>query len=262
MIDLDYSVTGHAENHTPVLILHGLFGSQKNWNSITKKLAQKHSVITVDLRNHGQSPHTSTMSYPEMATDIIQLLDKLDYDQVTLLGHSMGGKVVMTCALEFPDRIKALCVADIAPVGYKHEFDQIISALQALPLNKIKSRSDADQFLTTTIEQTLLRQFLLQNLIKEGDQFSWRINLEAIQREMPKITGFPENTANKSFAKNTLFIRGANSDYVAPKYHSMIKKYFPVASITTLPDCGHWLHAEQAGHFYDSLIEFLDENAN
>ncbi len=262
MVEINYSCIGDVENKIPVLILHGLFGSQKNWGSIAKKLARKYSVITIDLRNHGQSPHATTMSYPEMVTDIIQLLDKLDHNQAILLGHSMGGKVAMSCALEFPDRIKALCVADIAPVSYQHEFDQIISALQSMPLNEITSRSDADQFLTKTIELPMLRQFLLQNLIKEGDQFSWRINLEAIQREMPVITSFPEDAVGKSFEKNTLFLRGANSDYVASKYHPVIKKYFPSANIQTLPDCGHWLHAEQADLFYDSLIEFLDENVN
>ena len=262
MIDLNYSIIGHVENQTPVLILHGLFGSQKNWGSIAKKLAKKHPVITLDLRNHGQSPHAATMSYPEMAADIIQLLDKLDHSSAILVGHSMGGKVAMSCAMEYSDRIKALCVADIAPVRYQHEFDQIISALQSLPLKKIHSRTDADQFLAETIEQAMLRQFLLQNLVKDGDQFSWRINLDAIHGEIPVITGFPDYSVGNSFEKNTLFLRGVNSDYVASQYHSVIKERFPSANIRTLPDCGHWLHAEQPGLFYDSLIEFLDENAN
>jgi len=259
---LNYSVVGDANNQTPVLILHGLFGSLTNWGSIAKKLAQKHTVITVDLRNHGHSPHTATMSYPKMAADIIQLLDQLDHPSAILVGHSMGGKVAMSCALENPDRIKALCVADIAPVSYQHEFDQIISALQSLPLDKINNRTEADQFLARTIELPMLRQFLLQNLIKEDGLFFWRLNLNAIKQEMPVITRFPEYSAGTVFEKETLFLCGANSNYVVSQYHPVIKKYFPAAVIQTLPDCAHWLQVEQPDLFYHSLIEFLDENVN
>ncbi len=262
VIELNHTTLSYAADQTPVLILHGLFGSQKNWGSLARKLADQHSITTVDLRNHGQSPHANSMAYPDMAADIIQLLDKLNYESVILIGHSMGGKVAMNCALAYPQRIKNLIVADIAPVNYQHGFDQIIAAQKALPLEHITNRAEADQFLSQYIDQPTLRQFLLQNLVKNAVQFSWRVNLTAIDDQMPIITNFPVISANKNFEKKTLFLRGENSDYLLEEHHAAIKNYFPNSSIQTLPDCGHWLHAEQPQLFYQSVLEYLDENAN
>lgn len=220
-------------------------------------------MITIDLRNHGQSPHAATMTYPEMAHDIIDLLDKLDLQAAGLVGHSMGGKVAMSCALNHPERVTTLCVVDIAPVSYQRDFDVILSALNSIPLDKIRRRSDADLYLQDIITEPLLRQFLLQNLIAEKDSFRWRINLDAVQDQMTKIAGFPDSgTNNKSFGKPALFMRGELSDYVLPEHQPLIKELFPVADILTLPDCGHWLHAEKPDLFYASLMDFLDENAN
>ncbi|MFK8067872.1 MAG: alpha/beta fold hydrolase [Gammaproteobacteria bacterium] len=261
-MDLNYSLLNQESENTPILILHGLFGSQKNWGAIARKLSGKYTVISIDLRNHGQSPHTETMSYPEMAEDIIQLLDNLGYKSVNILGHSMGGKVAMSCALEYPDRVNLLCVADISPVTYLPRFDQIISALKTLPLDQINNRSNADQLLAKTIDQPSLRQFFLQNLLKENDRYNWRINLNAIEKAMPTLSGFPDYSDDQLFNKQTLFLRGENSDYILPEHHSMIKKHFPKAEIQTIPNSGHWLHAEQPELFYQSLIDFLDENLN
>lgn len=261
-MDLNYSFLNQESDYSPILILHGLFGSQKNWGSIAKKLAEKYPVITVDLRNHGQSPHAETMSYSEMAADVIELLNNLDQKPVFLIGHSMGGKVAMSCALEYPDYFKAICIADISPISYSSKFDQIISILKSLPLDQISRRSEADRLLAKDIDQPLLRLFLLQNLIKNNNQFAWRINLDSIKNGMTEISGFPEYSADQMFDKNTLFLRGENSDYVLPEHHSLIKNQFPTAKIQTIPNCGHWLHAEQPDLFCNSLLEFLDANAN
>ncbi len=261
-MELNYSLLNEGSEHTPIFILHGLLGSLKNWGAIARKLSDKYTVVSVDLRNHGRSPHTKTMSYPEMAEDIIQLVDSLGYQSINILGHSMGGKVAMSCALEYPNRIKTLCVADISPVTYQPKFDDIISALKALPLVQVDNRANADQLLSETIEQPQLRQFFLQNLIKENDHYNWRISLDVIEKAMPVISGFPDYAENRTFNKGAIFLRGANSDYIVPEHHSTIRKRFPQAKIQTLTHSGHWLHAEQPDLFYQSLTEFLDENAN
>lgn len=262
-MDLNFTQTGQPGKNPPVLILHGLFGSLSNWRSAANKLAEHQCVISVDLRNHGQSPHTATMSYPEMAEDIIGLLNKLGYASAILLGHSLGGKVAMTCALYHPDRVEGLCVVDIAPASYQHDFDEILSALKSLPLDKITRRADADRFLMSSIEDPLLRQFLLQNLITQHDGFRWRINLSAIDDKITAIAGFPDDLMdNRVFTKPVLFMRGELSDYVLPIHYPLIYQLFPAARIETIAAAGHWLHAEQPGLFLNCLTEFLDEFRN
>lgn len=262
-MDLNFVQTGQPGNNPPVLILHGLFGSLSNWRSIAANLGEHHCVITVDLRNHGQSPHAASMSYPEMVEDIIGLLDKLDHKSAIVAGHSLGGKVAMTCALQFPDRVKALCVVDIAPVSYRHDFDVILSAMKSLPLDKITRRADADRYLMSAIVDPLLRQFLLQNLMTWSGGLRWRINLSAIDDKITAIAGFPDFTSDNSvYIKPVLFMRGENSDYVLPEHFPLIKKLFPAARIRTISNSGHWLHAEQPGLFLNCLNEFLDELPN
>lgn len=196
-----------------------------------------------------------------MAADIITLLDTLGFASATILGHSMGGKVAMSCALQYPERIQSLIIADIAPVTYEHEFETIIAAQKALPLDQLSTRVEADELMSTWIEQPMLRQFLLQNLVKSTEGYQWRINLPVIDEQMPVITAFPEIPVDTHFDKATLFLRGAQSNYVLEKHHQTIYQRFPKATIKTIENCGHWLHAEQAELFYQSTVDFLDENA-
>ena len=156
----------------PLVILPGLFGSTGNWRPMARRLAVKYRVLVVDLRNHGRSPHADSMRYEEMAEDVLMLLDKQGMARVALLGHSMGGKVAMTFALRYPDRVGALLVADVAPVRYGRHMDGLLAALLTLPVATLRDRTQADAALAQTVEDERLRQFLLQNLEREGTGFA------------------------------------------------------------------------------------------
>jgi len=256
-IKLNYQTYGEGK---PVIILHGLFGSSRNWTSIAKKLSGDFQIINVDLRNHGDSAHAETMTYPEMAEDIYQLLNERGLEQASLIGHSMGGKVAMAFALNHQIVIKNLVVLDIAPVSYCREYMQLIEALLRLPINKIKNRKQADEILQTDIPESTLRQFLLQNLVQDGNGFRWRINLGVIKTSIEDIAGFPEAESGTIFKGPVLFLRGENSDYISSEYFSVIEKYFPKSNIHTIKNAGHWLHAEQPQEVLDKITSFLTEH--
>jgi esterase len=193
MPELSYTSRGEGR---PLVVLHGLFGSGKNWQSHTRQFADRFEVINVDLRNHGQSFHADEMNYPAMAADVAQLLQGLGLRDCYILGHSMGGKVAMTLAVKYPALVARLVIADIAPVSYFHHYDDLIEPILALPLGTLASRAQADQMLRQNIPEDQLRAFLLQNLVREPDGWRWRVNWRAIQRDMEFLTGFadlPEN---------------------------------------------------------------------
>ena len=171
MASLHYSRSGSGE---PLLILHGLFGSGKNWHSQARRFAEFFDVYCVDLRNHGQSFHADEMNYPAMADDVVRLLDHLGIDSCRMLGHSMGGKVAMTIAIQHPALISRLVVADIAPVSYRHHYDDLIDPILALQLDRYRSRAEVDHALRAYIPEDTLRAFLLQNLERDGAEWRWR----------------------------------------------------------------------------------------
>ena len=242
----------------PLVILHGLFGSAVNWNSIARKFSRDRPVYTVDLRNHGQSPHTDTMNYPEMAEDVLALLDELGIASAVLVGHSMGGKVAMVTALENPRRVSRLIIVDIAPVTYEHEFDTILDAMEQVQLETLQHREQADAVLAQSVPEAPLRSFLLQNLRRENGRWGWRINIEAIRRSLPSLIGFPdERLADRRYDGETLFLGGSHSTYIRRAYRPVIYKFFPRAHLQKLEGVGHWLHAEQPGEFVARVQSFL-----
>jgi len=255
-IKLNYQIYGEGK---PVIILHGLFGSSRNWTSIAKKLSANFQIINVDLRNHGNSDHAETMTYPEMAEDLYQMLDECDQEQASLIGHSMGGKVAMTFALNHQSTIKHLIVLDIAPVSYRREYMQLIEALQRVPVNEINNRKQADESLQTDVPESTLRQFLLQNLMQDGNGFRWRINLGVIKTSINTIANFPEADPGTIYEGPVLFLRGENSDYISSEHFPVIEKYFPQSNIHTIKDAGHWLHAEQPQVVLDKITSFLTD---
>jgi len=254
MPELSYSSSGSGE---ALLILHGLFGSGRNWQSHARRLAQDFAVVNVDLRNHGQSFHDDEMSYPAMADDVARLIKDLDLGPCHLLGHSMGGKVAMTLALDDPGLVTDMVVADIAPVGYAHDHDELVDAALGLRLDTLGSRADADRALANSIGEASLRGFLLQNLVRDGDDWRWRVNWPAIRRQMEKLTGFIDLPDDWRIGLPTLFIRGAKSDYVGDEEIAQIDRHFDSAEIATIENAGHWLHAEQPQAFIERVLEFL-----
>ena len=243
-------VHGLPYKNPPVLIAHGLFGSARNWGAIAKRLADDREVRAVDMRNHGESPWFEAHSYPDMADDLANALEQPG----DVIGHSMGGKAAMMLSLTRPEKVRRLIVADIAPVAYGHTQAHLIEAMRAVDLAAIESRRDADEQLAAKVQEPSVRAFLLQSLdVKEK---RWRLNLDTLDAEMPKILSFPEISGR--FDGPTLFLTGAESDYVTRDHRGVIKDLFPKARFAKLPGAGHWLHADQPRAFEAAVRTFLD----
>lgn len=240
----------------PVLLLHGLFGSSTNWHSIARRLAETRRVLVPDLRNHGRSPHRKPMNYPAMTEDLAALLDDQEIDEAALVGHSMGGKVAMWMALTSPERVQALVVADIAPVAYRHRFGDILRALDSLDLLGLRNRREADEQLAQSLEEPGLRGFLLQNLVKVGNAWRWRMSIPVLTRFMDDILGFPD-AAPRQYPGPSLFIYGADSDYVTARQLPAIRTFFPLARLRSVPKAGHWVYADRPEAFLRALQGFL-----
>ncbi len=241
----------------PLLILHGLFGSGRNWTTIAKKLAEDRRVLTVDLRNHGASPWNPVMDYPAMAADVLALIDREGFDRPVVLGHSMGGKTAMAAALTAPEAVGALIVADIAPVTYQHSNAAYVEAMRAIDLSRIERRADADDALKKSVPETGVRGFLLQNLVFGDGGPRWQLNLDAIAESMDRLIDFPFGAGEAVYDGPTQFIAGGASDYVRQSHHDAIRAFFPEATIETIDGAGHWLHAEKPQEFLDIATRFL-----
>ena len=242
----------------PLLVIHGLFGSSRNWQSLSQQWAQDFRVISVDLRNHGDSFHAAEMNYAVMTEDVVNLMDHLDLDSPHVLGHSMGGKVAMTLCNAHPHRVNRLIVADIAPVSYAHSHHDLIQPILDLDLSGISRRKQADEALTPSIPDPGIRLFLLQNLVIVEGQAKWKLNWPVLNQSMSAITGFPD-ISDWSIANPALFLRGGLSDYVSPESWHLIHQHFPNARLSTIEKAGHWLHAEKPEQFYQSVLSFLQQ---
>jgi esterase len=251
---LHYQDTG--EGGTPLVVIHGLFGSADNWRSHVKQWQKTRRVITLDLRNHGRSPHVTGMDYVAMAEDVIALLDRLNIERAHLLGHSMGGKVAITLARLAPKRVASLIVADIAPQAYGHDHDNVFAALrrveEGLPIN----RREADALLAEHVAEKGVRLFLATNLERQtSGTLQLRIGLDEIQEDYESIMGAPGGQG--AYQGPTLVMRGSASDYVTDAMLPALREVLPEARIVTL-DAGHWLHAEQPDAFRQTVEDFLD----
>lgn len=249
---LNYVETGAG---APVLVIaHGLFGSARNWGVIAKRLGAGRRVIAVDMRNHGASPWFDSHGYPEMAADLAEVIATAAAGgPCDVLGHSMGGKAAMMLALERPDLLRKLIVADIAPVAYGHSQQVYIDAMRAVDPATVGTRAQADAALAAEVEDPGVRAFLLQSLdLKAG---AWRLNLDVLEREMDRIVGWPEVTGR--FEGPTLFLSGGASDYVRTADRARVREIFPKARFAAIPGAGHWLHAEKPREFEAAVAAWL-----
>lgn len=253
-VELHYRKIGEGN---PLVILHGLFGSSDNWQSFALRMAENNvEVYTVDLRNHGRSPHHSEHNYKSMAEDVAKLIRDEIKKPVALMGHSMGGKTAMRTALDFPDWIDKLIVLDIAPTPYPVLHADIIAALKSIDLNALTSRNEANNLLSEKIKQEDTRQFLLKGLYrKEDNQFAWRFNLGVLEKTIDNIGEAIDSET--PFGNPALFIRGEKSDYVREEHFSGIRKLFPKSEILTAPAAGHWIHADNAQWLEERVRAFL-----
>ncbi|MDZ4134375.1 MAG: alpha/beta fold hydrolase, partial [Paracoccaceae bacterium] len=222
---------------------------------IARRLADTRDVIAVDLRNHGESAWLPGHSYADLAADLAQVIEASG-GHADVMGHSMGGKAAMVLALTRPDLVNRLVVADIAPVAYGHDQTRHIDALRSLDLTGLGTRSEADRRLTAAVADPGLRAFFLQSLDLKSSPPRWRLNLDVLEAEMPKITGWPVMTGQ--FAHPTLFLTGGQSEYVRPEHRETIRALFPAARFAKIPDAGHWLHAEKPREFEETVRVFLD----
>jgi pimeloyl-ACP methyl ester carboxylesterase len=239
-----------------LLIAHGLYGSAKNWGVIAKRLSDTRRIIAVDMRNHGDSPRFDTHSYTEMASDLAEVIDHIG-GPVDVIGHSMGGKAAMTLALKHPQTVRSLIVGDIAPVTYAHTPSQFIEAMQAVDLTNVTRRAQASEQLAELGVEPALQSFFTQSLDIEGKR--WKLNFDALLADMDKILSFPQ--LDSSYEGPSLFLSGADSEYVLPEHRPTIKTLFPNARFAKIPQAGHWLHAQRPRAFETAIRVFLDSTA-
>ena len=263
-----------GESGPRVVFVHGLFGQGKNWTTIGKGLAGSHRVTLVDLPNHGHSPWTDRVDYLDMVELLATELEQFA-EPVTLVGHSMGGKVSMQLALRRPELLRALVVVDIAPVAYPptggrtddpdeeaSPFAAFIEAMRGLDLDALRTRDEADQALKSAVPSRMVRSFLLQSLVREGlgtdGGWRWRLNLDLLGRDLDELRGFPQPPPGASFDGPVLWIAGANSHYVLPGDRPHMDALFPATRLVRIKDAGHWVHSEQPEVFLETLRRFLE----
>ncbi len=240
----------------PLLIMHGVFGSSDNWQTLGKIFAHKFKVYLIDLRNHGNSPHNNEFSYEAMAKDVLELMADEHISYAHILGHSMGGKVAMQLATQHPKKIDKLIVVDIAPKYYPPHHQQIFDGFHSVNLEKLANRKDADKQMAAVITNVGIRQFILKNLIRKKDGFfGWKLHVHAIEKAVKKLSeGLERDT---TFDGHTLFIAGGNSDYISENDHPLIKNHFPKAIISSVEGASHWVHADKPDELSKMVIQFL-----
>ena len=238
----------------PLLIVHGLFGSARNWGAIARRMADSRRVIAVDMRNHGESFRADRQTYPDMAGDLAEVIRWIGRP-ADVMGHSMGGKAAMQLALTAGDLVNRLVVSDIAPVAYGHSQAHLVAAMRALDPAGLRSRAEADARLAEELKAPSLRAFLLQSLDLKAEPPAWRLNLDVLGRDMDHIVGWPGTVGR--YDGPVLFLTGAESDYVRPEHRAAIKALFPKARMAKIPGAGHWLHADKPREFEAALRAFL-----
>jgi esterase len=255
---LHYRKLGEGQ---PLIILHGLFGSSDNWQTLGKYFSEKgFAVYMVDQRNHGRSPHSEEWNYKVMSEDLLELINDNHLENVIIIGHSMGGKTAMQFAADHCEKVSKLVIADIAPRAYRTSQQDVANALKSVDLDSVSSRKEAEEILSEGINDTGTKQFLLKNLYwKEGEKerLAWRFNLDVIARNMDvTIQGLD---TDKSCEVPALFLRGERSNYITDEDIPSIKNIFPNSEVKTIPSAGHWIHADQPAAFFEAVMEFVKQ---
>lgn len=250
---LHYEVQGDGH---PLVILHGFLGSSENWRAMRKLFASTYEVFSVDQRNHGSSPHSSTMNYGVMSEDLRGFLSEQGLSEVFLLGHSMGGKVAMQFASESPQAIEKLVIVDIAPKAYPPGHRALLQAMQNLELGGLRTYGEAEAALAATISDAPLRKFVVKNLTRDRNgEFQWRIGLDSLAANYDQLLKAPAML--NSFEKPTCFIRGGLSRFIDDQDFAAIRKYFPVAEFHTVPNASHWVQIDAPEEFHRIVNEYF-----
>jgi pimeloyl-ACP methyl ester carboxylesterase len=251
-------VTRLGDEGPVVAFCHGLFGQGKNWTQVAKDLSRDHRVLLLDMPNHGRSPWTETFDYLDLADRVAEALQ--GEGPVALVGHSMGGKIAMVLALQHPELVERLVVVDVSPAEYSsgREFVGYIETMRALDLSALERRDQADAALREAVPNTTVRSFLLQNLRRGDDGWSWQVNLDLLGDEMEALVGWPgEELGDASYDGPVLWVGGALSDYVADDYAPEMDRRFPRNRRVMIKDAGHWVHSQQPAVLTEVLRRFL-----
>ncbi len=253
MIKLNYKVFGEGE---PVVILHGLFGMLDNWQTFARQLSKDYMVYIVDQRDHGKSPHTDEFNYTLLADDLRAFCDDQWLHNARFIGHSMGGRTCMHFAMQYPDIVDQMVIVDMGVKTYTGGHQDIIAALQSVPIEQIRSRSEVDHILQATIADQGVRLFLMKNLSrnKEGG-YRWKMNLDLLAREYPTIMRGLDRGSQSEV--DIQFVKGAKSDYIVNDDYHDIKSIFPKATIQTIDNAGHWIHAEQPKALLELILKYF-----
>jgi pimeloyl-ACP methyl ester carboxylesterase len=252
-MQLNFKKLGSGE---ALIILHGFMGSLDNWQSLANEFAKSFEVYLIDARNHGKSPHTSTHSIAEMVDDLFDFMQQQHISQAHIIGHSMGGKVAMQFAVNYPNCVNKLVVADIAAKKYERGHDDVFEALYAIDLTKIETRKQAEEAMLPHVSEFSTRQFLLKNLERlENGTYQWKMNLGVLHRDYDEIT--QEVKSIMPITIPVLFLKGELSKYIKHEDWEQIQSIFPMAELKEISKAGHWLHADNPKEFYEKVMIFL-----
>lgn len=245
-----------------MIVMHGLLGASDNWLTLSRQWARNRRLFLLDLRNHGRSPHSEEHSYAAMSEDLYEFMNDHELRSAILLGHSMGGKVAMRFALDYPHKVERLIVADISPAGAQSpDFIRILEILRSLDVQALRSREEADARLAAEIPEPGLRAFLLKNLRRNpAGGYSWRVNLETLYQNRAQIAGNILQREGEKYEGPTLFLRGEKSPYIREEDIALIRKTFPRATFVTIPAAGHWIHADQPEAVFQAVEEFISSH--
>ncbi|MEX0326302.1 MAG: alpha/beta fold hydrolase [Puniceicoccaceae bacterium] len=249
--------TAGSGRSSPLLLLHGLLGSSRNWQTSGRLLWERHSVYVPDLRNHGESPHAREMDYPSLAADVLGWMDREGIGKAHIVGHSMGGKVAMYLACRYKERFSSLTVVDIACRAYPPRWEKEFAVMQAMPVQSFTRRLEAEEWLEKDIRDWAFRKFLVSNLDRNpAGGFRWIVNLDILQAALPNL--FQQVPAEgQSWEGPVLFLRGEQSRFFLDEDLAMGRRFFPAATLQTIADAGHNVHFDQPAAFVEAVLEHV-----
>lgn len=254
MVHLNYKKMGDGP---ALIILHGLFGSLDNWATLGRSWADAYSVYLVDLRNHGKSPHTDTHTIPDMVADLVGFIQEHQIEKPVVMGHSMGGKVVMEMALEHSDLIGGLIIVDIGPHGYSRGHDDIFEGIHSLALEDVSTRQEIEEQLSESIRNRAVVLFISKNIDRTKSGFRWKINVDVLEKDYEHVIKPIE--PGRTFDGRVLLLRGERSNYVEPQHHETLREFFPNVQIVTIEEASHWVHADKPEEVDQRVRDFMDE---
>lgn len=248
---LNYEIMGEG---VPLFILHGMFGSSSNWKHIASQLANNFKIYLIDLRNHGESPHTPCFDYYMMANDIMEIVIDEDLEKINLMGHSMGGKVAMQYAFTYPKMIQTMIIVDITPKKYPLIHQNLLMQLNQIPLNKINKRQDVENYMNHTVSESV-KKFMMKNLVKKHHNWRWKFNLSTLTKYYEIL--MDQIITSIPIAVPTLFLKGSNSDYIQKEDVALLDKYFMNYQVQEVPNSGHWVHIDNPKVFVEMFLSFV-----